>query len=269
LFKKSHTLLIIAGPAGWFGLLTGGMLIAGGITGTGLGLMELGLSYTGQLTPEQERQLNDGGAMVMDLSSPGGLVGGSIGLVITGDERGLRSGALYGNLAEGGAQLAYGLGRVGLNELRFQQELQKQFGMRRNLRWDEVRPLLQKIYGYGDPLTRRRFNPLFWNQIERLDLSHSIPQRGARALEQFFNRPLTDYFNRPWNVTPLWSTDHALVDPFRFQFMTRGFKSIYETQQLRGLSGALHLAPPWLVDAGQGAALGLHLRLHRSMTEKP
>lgn len=31
--------------------------------------------------------------------------------------------------------------------------------------------------------------------------------------------------NRGWNLNPMWGTEHALVDPSRYQFMRSGWKA--------------------------------------------
>ncbi len=105
-------LIIASGPIGWFGALVAGMAIAGGITGVSVGGIQLGLSYSGQTTAKQDRELNRAAGDAVLLSSPGGLVGGALGASITGDVKGMEKGALIGGLAEGAASLGVGVYRL-------------------------------------------------------------------------------------------------------------------------------------------------------------
>jgi hypothetical protein len=90
-------------------LLGGGLATAGGIAGTTVGATNLALSYSGQTTAQQDREIVHAANTTLALSSPGGLIGGTTGLLITGDERGLQRGALIGGVTEAG----YGLTRLG------------------------------------------------------------------------------------------------------------------------------------------------------------
>jgi hypothetical protein len=105
-------LLILAGPVGWAAGTAAALAIAGGTTVSLLGAGELLGSYSGITTPKQEQELNKAAGIVGSLSSPGGIVGGVTGLMVTGDERGLQKGALYGGLAEGVLSLGIGLSRL-------------------------------------------------------------------------------------------------------------------------------------------------------------
>jgi hypothetical protein len=101
--------------------------------------------------------------------------------------------------------------------------------------------------------------------LERIELSHWIPQRAIRG-------PITErLLNRPWNVTPLWGGEHALVDASRLQFIKQPFKAAYEAAAYTGLTRQLKLAPPSLLQAGYG---GLRLseplfQLHLGSEEAP
>ena len=52
----------------------------------------------------------------------------------------------------------------------------------------------------------------------------------------------------------MWATEHALIDPFRFQFTTRAFKAAYGAEQVTGAAQFLQLLPPWMREAGYGAS---------------
>jgi hypothetical protein len=195
--------------------------------------------------------------------SPLGQVGGMIGMSVAEDpEAGLETGALVGNALEAGA----GVGGIAMRELHFQY-LKKIMGVTSS-DWKKVRPLIQEVYDLGDPATRRRFNLLIRQSskearrgkqfTEYIDLSHWKAQRDIKGYEWFFNRP--------WNAIPKWETQHALVDSYKFNFMTKDFKLIYGGQQLQGLMKHLQLAPPGLVRSG---ASSLNLVTRRSLTKLP
>ena len=232
-------LVLATGPVGIVGGLIAALAIAGGTATTAVGAVELGSSYAGQTTAEQDAETNKAASTVLGLSSPGGLVGGTIGLVTGGDE-GLQKGAFYGGLAEGGASLALGAGRLALREVRF--------GLPANTAWRAARPAIQDAYELTNPALRVRPNPAFPRGLERIELSHWIPQRaiGGPASEALLNRP--------WNVTPLWAGEHALVDPARLVFLKQPFRAAYEAAQYTGLTRQLRLAPPSLLQVGYGAA---------------
>jgi RHS repeat-associated protein len=246
-------LIVLSGPVGWFGALVAGMAIAGGTTGVGVGTAQLALSYTGQTTPEQERQLNEAASTAMMLSSPGGLVGGTLGVAVGGDEDSLRRGALMGGFAEAGGSAAFGLSRMALRERSFSQLYQQgsfnwQFSKR-------LKPAIRQAFG-AEAGAARRSNQLFnWRgqPIEFRELSHFIPQRATRGFERLFNRP--------WNLSLMWGTEHALVDPRRWQFMTAGFKASYGTSRFRGAPQLLRRTPDWLQNVGLGVGLHLNLEL--------
>jgi hypothetical protein len=120
------------------------------------------------------------------------------------------------------------------------------FGLPANSTWKSVRPRIQEVYGLGDPAARMRVNPLFPRGIERIDLSHfPVPQRSIGAYEHIFNRP--------WNTTPMWATEHALVDPWRYQFMIHDFQAVYDAERFSGAAQFMRLLPPWMRETGYGA----------------
>jgi hypothetical protein len=50
----------------------------------------------------------------------------------------------------------------------------------------------------------------------------------------------------------MWATEHALIDPYRYQFMLRSFKSAYGAERFYGVSRYLRLTPPWMLQSGYG-----------------
>ena len=240
-------------------MLAGSLALAGGALGTGIGASQLIMSYGGQTTAEQDTQTNRATGIAMGITSPVGLPAGMAGLVATGSEEGLERGAFIGNITEGGVAFAYGVGTMALRELHFQ-HLKKLLGVTGS-NWEEVRPLIQEVYGLADPASRLRSNPLFWKHVERVELSHFVARRDLKGYEWLGNRP--------GNVTPVWATEHALVDPSRFQFMTKHFKAVYGGQQLQGLERFLHLAPPWMVQSGYGIAVGASAGLRQGLRAAP
>jgi hypothetical protein len=239
--------ILASNPAGWVAMATGALVLASGTAGVGIGGSQLALSYSGNMTAEQDAQLNRAaGVGLLVGGSPGSLLGGTVGVLNRPDVEGLESGGTVGGLTEAYSALVYGAGRMALREV--------QFGLPARSSWEAVKPEIRSVYGISDPALRARPNPLFWRGIERVDLSHWFAQRDIVGLERFFNRP--------WNITPMWATEHALIDPSRFQFMTREFKAIYGPQQATGLSRELQLAPPWMLQSGYGIGQTVRIEVH-------
>lgn len=69
-----------------------------------------------------------------------------------------------------------------------------------------------------------RPNPHMPRGREYMELSHTyISQNGA------IGKLIPDWIkNRGWNLKPMWGSEHALVDPLRYQFMTRSWKATNE-----------------------------------------
>jgi hypothetical protein len=105
-------LILASGPVGWVAATAAALAIGGGVTVSTIGAGELAASYAGVTTPKEEQEINRAAGIVAGLSSPGGMVGGMTGLMVTGDEAGLQKGALYGGLAEGALSLGIGLSRL-------------------------------------------------------------------------------------------------------------------------------------------------------------
>jgi RHS repeat-associated protein len=249
-------LILLSGPVGWFGGLLAAMAIASGTAGLGIGGSQLALSYSNVTTPEQDAELNRAAGYTLTLSSsPGSLLGGLGGLAYSGDPETMNDWAFYGGLGEAGGSMLYGGTRMALREVRF--------GLPARSGWKSVRPGMQEAFDLGTAAQRARPNPAFPRGTERIDLSHWVPQRTFRGTgwERFFNRP--------WNVKPMWAGEHALVDPFRLQFLKQPWRAAYEAQQLTGLSRQLRLAPTWALQVGYGAAEGGNMLLRRDLAAPP
>jgi RHS repeat-associated protein len=80
-------------------LTAGALATAGGVAVTTTSAIQLGLSYGGATTAQQDAELHRAIGAASALSSPGGLIGGAIGTGIAGQD-GLETGALIGNAAE-------------------------------------------------------------------------------------------------------------------------------------------------------------------------
>jgi len=101
-------LLLASNPVGWAVGLTAALAIASGAAGVGIGAVQL--TTSGTRDAEQDARDNEAISTALTLtSSPAGLLGGTAGLLYTGDNEGLERGALFGNLAEGAIGGVYGL----------------------------------------------------------------------------------------------------------------------------------------------------------------
>jgi RHS repeat-associated protein len=60
-----------------------------------------------------------------------------------------------------------------------------------------------------------RPNPAFPRGVEWVEQSHWIPRRHLPESLQ----------NAGWNLKPMWGSDHALADPFRYRFMPKWWKA--------------------------------------------
>lgn len=231
-------LILASGPVGWLAGLAAALAIAGGVAITGASTIQLTMSYGGKTTAKQDVEFSKAASTTLALSSPGGLAGGTVGVAVGGEE-GLEKGAFYGGLAEGAAVLTLSGGRIALREF--------EFGRRPNPAWKAVQPDIRDLYGFGDPALRARPNVAFPRGVERVDLSHWIPQRLYKG------STLGEYiFNRPWNVTPMWAGEHALIDASRLRLIRLPWKNAYEAAQFTGLSRQLRLVPPSLLQVGYG-----------------
>jgi RHS repeat-associated protein len=225
--------ILASNPIGWATMLVGALALAGGIATTTASGVQLGVSYSGNTTTEQDLGINDAIGTTLSLSSPGGLLGGTIGAGLYGEE-GLSRGAFYGGLTEAAVGILKSGSQIISREFKF--------GIPSSPKWDSVRPAIQGTYDLAETAARVRPNPAFPRGIERIDLSHWIPQRWTRGTS------LEWITNRPWNVTPMWAGEHALIDPFRLKFIKQPWRDLYEAQQVTGLSQQIQLMPPSLFD---------------------
>lgn len=255
------TVIILSNPLGWVVGITGALMLASG-TAASLGSgVQLGASYAGQTTAGQDAAMNRATAAVLAASSPGGIAGGVAGTVYSGDAGGFERGAFVGGLAEGAVSLGAGLGRMGAREIRF--------GRPTNMSWNRTvageisaRARNQQVYGLGDVAARSRPNRMFPGSVERIELSHFLPQSPtknpaslpARLRHAIGASRYERMVNRPFNVTPMWGAEHALVDPARYQFMKAEFKLL--NPQLAGPARWSRFTPPWLVRSAYGGVRG-------------
>ncbi len=243
--------LIVSNPVGWAAGVAA-LLFAAGVAATATSSVELGASYSGRSTAEQDASANRATGVVLALGSPGGLAGGVIGLVISGDVESLETGALIGGLGEGLAPAGRGAGRIVQMERRFGPNSQ-------NMAW--TRNLAgRNRNALGVAGGTVRLNPAFPKGRELLELSHFLPKNPRtgvlyRVRRAFGNQRYWRVVNRPWNLRPMSSLEHALVDPQRFQFIKRPYKPHYEGQRLRGIARLGALAPQPLKDLGFGVTM--------------
>ncbi|NUK25995.1 hypothetical protein [Streptomyces lunaelactis] len=250
--------IILSNPVGWVVGLTGALMLASGTAASLSSGVELGASYAGKTMAEQDVAMNRATSAALGTSSPGGLLGGVAGTVYSGDSRGFEEGAFWGGLAEGVGSLGTGVGRMGARELRF--------GSPRNMNWNRTvagemsaRGRNQQVYELGDVAARSRPNPLFPRSAERVELSHFLPRSPtndpsslpARLRRVIGPRRYERIVNRPFNLTPMWGSEHALIDPARYQFMKSPFKQLYP--QLTGPARWARFTPPWLVQSAYGS----------------
>lgn len=249
--------LLASNPAGWFVLLSTTLLIAGGTTGVGVGAIQLGVSYSGLTSEEQDENINQAAGLMMSLADPVGLPFGVGGALITGDAEGLETGAFVGNVVHAGGSFVSGVAPMTYREVLY--------GLPKSSKMSSARPRTQKVYGLGDKAKRVRLNPLMPGGIERIDLSHWIPHRWIKGT--FWEA----FANRPWNLTPMWATEHALADWYvkdgqifgRFRFLPEAARDVYGPLRLHGVEKNVALMPPWARRAGYGIGVGLNLPFRR------
>ncbi|MGV9565082.1 hypothetical protein [Streptomyces sp. NPDC003480] len=249
-------LIILSNPVGWMVGITGALMLASGAAATLTSGVELGNSYAGNTTAEQEATTNRAVSAVLGTGSLGGIAGGLAGTVIYGDDTGLEQGQFLGGLVEGMDSLGRGLIDMSVREARF--------GWNRNMNWkNSALRRNQRVFDLGGPANRQRPNPLFYRGIERIDLSHALKQRPGNLPPNAFESRLQRFLgprryerlvNRPFNLQPMWATEHALIDEERYQTMITAFKLAYP-QPLTGVARWARLTPQWALQSGYGAGL--------------
>lgn len=97
-------------PVGWLAGASVALMLAGGIAASAGSAVQLGQSYAGNSSPEQDEAYSRANAAALAFSSPGGIVGGVGGTVLADDPvAGFETWALWGGLAEGAGSLAISL----------------------------------------------------------------------------------------------------------------------------------------------------------------
>jgi RHS repeat-associated protein len=231
-------LLILSGPLGWLGALAGTMMLSSGIAGVGIGLAQIATAHT--RTEQQDIELDRAVSTGTALSSgPGSLIGGTVAAA-TGND--VEKGAIIGGITEGVLTFGKAVGGIIRTEWQFSRLPKLSYN------WKDTTlkvALQQTIPGAA---SRSRLNPLgnwMGRQIEWMELSHFFSRNSTRGFERLFNRP--------WNLRPVWATEHALMDPARYQFMSAAFKSAFP-EGMTGLTRFQHLLPEWMRGAQQGAS---------------
>lgn len=227
-------------PVGWLVALTAALGLAAGITSVGVGLTELAMSYTGQTTAKQEAELNEATeTTTLFAGSVPTMIGGTLGAVATHDQEGLKHGAEAGavlDLLWHLPQALRGLGGLGRTLYR-----EGSFGFPKNWNpaYKNVLGDIRRVYGIANDALRRRPNLLFnfkrnktgIRNIEWIDISHVFQHAKIKGtwMEWFAHRPTF--------LVPMWETNHALLDPFKWRFLSRAspaFEAAYQGQRVLG-----------------------------------
>jgi len=228
--------ILLSGPVGWIGGLVAAMAIGSGVAGMGMGAAHM--ATAGTRTREQDRRLAQAESVTMTLGSgPLATVGGTIGTVIEG-ERGLQVGATAGALTEGGIAIIHG-GALAVVRMRRFNAAARELNIT-DFRWggpqgDLLREANRRAFGIGEvtPIA----NPAFARGEEVLEFSHMIPRRWMEA------RGLARLGSSPLNLRPTMSLEHALVDPWRFNFVRRGFKPGFDNPYSPWISPRARVSP--------------------------
>ena len=81
----------------------------------------------------------------------------------------------------------------------------------------DMRSVRQRWWGGPTPV---RPNPVMPRGCEFMELSHTyIPDKGWGSVIR------NSVKNRGWNLKPMWGSEHALVDPQRYQFMSPAWRA--------------------------------------------
>lgn len=126
------------------------------------------------------------------------------------------TGGMVGGFVEGTWSLARSVGRMGAMEIQYgMPDGRYGFDIKN---WDDRSEYLREAFGFSDPATRMRANSFFPKGAERIELSHWFPKRWTRWADSIFDRP--------WNLRPVWGTEHALIDASRYRFMPGAWKNV-------------------------------------------
>jgi RHS repeat-associated protein len=237
--------LLASGPVGWGALLVGALAVSGGGAAVAWGGTHLSLSYSGMLNEKSEAAMNMGGEVLLHLSSPGGIVGMTVGASFAdeGNIDPVLTGGSVGGFAEGAWSLAKGLGRMAAKEIQYGLP-DGRYGFEIK-NWDDRRPYLQEVFGFSDPASRARPNSLFQGGVETIELSHWWSQKSTKGASSFFDRP--------WNLRAVWGTEHGLMDPSRYKTMLRSWKAV--NKPLGKFTSAAKLMPEWALESLYGMGL--------------
>lgn len=234
---------IVSGGA--FFIVAGALMAAVGGTASILGGMQLGLSYSGVNTKQDDARMTQAAEFMMDLGSPGSMAGAVATGIAGGDMEDMQAGARIGGFVEGAAGvLSAGL-KLTLREARFAQNYRGNTytfnsSLKRGLR-----------FAYGEANPSRAATKLRNLGTETLELMHP-PFAPLRLIKDSLS--LRTLFHRPAFIRPGWSSFHALTDP------ARHFGGIRPLPL--GLREAAAL-PDWMQQSAFG--LQLMLRLDQSV----
>jgi len=149
-----------SGPLGWFAGAAAALSIAGGTVATVGGTAQLALSYAGQLTAKQDREVSLALGVTKDIANPFGLAGGLTSMLVADESaEGLATGAFVGStfstaLTAVGVSTNYNLERI-QGRLR----LQKPAAIKEPSEWEKgpvTRWLESNADKYKAPLARAR-----------------------------------------------------------------------------------------------------------------
>jgi len=249
---------ILAVPTGGTSLI--GAFAAGGGLSAGIAVTMSGVSLgiakdVSTVSEKDERNLEMGARLSVGFTNPVSMIATPVAALSTGGdlEQTLKISEAANDVWYAGEGL-YSLGNIARQETKFQ------FGyMDRtktgNFAWNKTLKEEVRSAMLGQPNAPFRANPLFYRGREYMDLSHFVPQRFIEAFE------LERLLNRPFNLTPRWATEHAMVDPGRFYWMSDAFKDVYGSSRSLPYR-LLGDAPPWLV----GTANSYYsLKVHNSL----
>jgi RHS repeat-associated protein len=172
-------LLTVLTGGGALVMFAAGMAIgAGAATAIGSGIL-LAASYSGHTTAEQDARwqgaLHDAGLFA---SSPGSVIGGTIGAIANGRE-GLRTGSMIGGLTEGVISLGVGVGRMAT--MRAGSGLAEPVGEVTLSQWRQMTTAQREVYELGQVTVRNGV----WKQIEAMGIEGNPMEKGRFLLSLF------------------------------------------------------------------------------------